>query len=124
MESSRKPICPKCRGVSVSSNKIHNPAHHGHTIGHLAHSHPIGLLATAGLWLAGKAINALNHEWKCACGHEFSGGPGACVRCTGTSEKMYDLRCCGARVCTPCINDVGSPHRSTCELCHKPLVRR
>lgn len=72
MTAPTAPRCPKCYSCRAKSNAVHVHSHHGHTIGHLAHSNAVGLLAMGALWLTEKAINAARHSWKCACGHEFS----------------------------------------------------
>jgi hypothetical protein len=121
--------CPKCRSSKIKSakfmgHKAGEAAKSGVHLGHAFHNPVIGLVAGAA-WLVGKAIDAGNHEWCCeSCNHQFSSSAGACVRCTGKTEKMYNLYCCKTLVCMSCNSDLGSPHQTTCEICTKPLIRK
>lgn len=131
METSRTPICPNCRSRNVKSNRGHDHsgrhgAHAAHAAQHLGGAGPLVTIAVGlGTWLFGKVAHTATAEWKCeSCDHEFSGSAGGCVRCTGGSEKMFNLFCCGSLVCQPCLNDIGGPTKTTCELCNKPVVRR
>jgi hypothetical protein len=69
--------------------------------------------------------NTLRHKLRCGtCEHEFSPRDGACVRCTGETDKMYDLHCCKARVCATCSGELAASSSGICDVCNKRLVRK
>ena len=74
MDSSRAPICPKCRRSDKVKDKSHTHlAHGGHVIGKMAGSLPVTLIATFGLWAIGKVVDLNTHDWRCErCAHGFT----------------------------------------------------
>jgi hypothetical protein len=111
--SARPPICPNCRGADVEGKQHQQPHHPGHTIGHV-----MGRVATAALWLFGKAVGVTEHQWKCkSCGHEFSPAPGSCGRCTATSDTAFETSCCHVKLCEACAADQERAASGGCLLC-------
>ena len=115
--------CPKCRSSNVSENNKVNE-HAAHHAVHAVHG-IAGLVVAGALWLGAKAMNSATHDWKCgSCNHEFTRSAGACARCTGRTSDMYCLHCCGATLCETCIGERASIGSNTCDVCHKPVVRK
>jgi len=116
--------CPKCRGSKVHSNKVSGS---GVPLGKqmMAGGHPVVAGILFGLTALKVAVNLGSHAFRCGdCEHKFSAKPGGCRHCTGTTDKMYDLHCCGARVCADCSREFNQSSVRVCPLCDKPFVRR
>jgi DNA-directed RNA polymerase subunit RPC12/RpoP len=68
--------CPNCGSNRIKSNKVadrHFDHGAAHGVAHNALKHPASAAIYGGLWLAGKAIDAVTDDYRCErCGHTFS----------------------------------------------------